>query len=214
MEIIPYKEGGYIVRKWFVCTLLVLLPCGCAETPHAEHGQEMMLYEIKKDHLFGWVEKQHVSLTDQQIDELASYSIKIGEPEKTVIYYSMTTRRGRSEMAKAFPVKGEGEFGSFELVVDIDRTITIQEIHIVKNPKDCTGQPVINKNFIEQFIGKDLTSSFELAKESEDVLTTPAKIRPIRMAPITSENIAKELRKWLAIAKILKRDYPIWSTEQ
>jgi len=202
------------VKKWFVCILLISLPCGCAETPHAEHGQEMALHEMKRGHLFGWVEKQHVSLTDQQIDELARYGIKIGEPEKAVVYYSMTTRRGRSEMAKAFPVKGEGEFGSFELVVDIDRTITIQEIHILKNPKDCTGQPVINKIFIEQFIGKDLTSSFELAKESEDVLTTPAKIRPIRMAPITSENIAKELRKWLAIAKILKRDYPIWSIEQ
>jgi hypothetical protein len=34
------------------------------------------------------------------------------------------------------------------------------------------------------------------------------------MAPITSEKIAKELRKWLVIAKILKHDYPIWSIEQ
>ncbi len=194
--------------------LLILLPCGCAETPHTEHGQEMALHEMKKGHLFGWVEKQHVSLTDQQINELTQYGIEISKDEKIVVYYSMTARRGRSEVAKAFPVKGEGEHGLFELVVDVGRTIMIQEIHIVKNPKDCTGEPVINKDFIEQFIGKDLTSSFELAKESEDVLTTPSKIRPIRMAPITSENIAKELRKWLAIAKILKRDYPIWSTEQ
>ena len=159
----------------------------------------MALHEMKKGHLFGWVEKQHVRLTDQQIDELASYGIKIGEPEKAVVYYSMTTRRGRSEMVKAFPVKGEGEYGPFELVVDVGRTITIQEIHIVKNPKDCTEQPVINKDFIEQFIGKDPTSSFEVAKDSEDVLTTPAKIKPIRMAPITSEKIAKELKNgWLS----------------
>ena len=202
------------MKKWFVCMLIILLPCGCAETPHTEHGQEMALHEMKKGHLFGWVEKQHVSLTDQQINELAQYGIEISKDEKIVVYYSMTARRGRSEVAKAFPVKGDGEHGLFELVVDVGRTIMIQEIHIVKNPKDCTGEPVINKDFIEQFIGKDPTSSFELAKESEDVLTTPAKIRPIRMAPITSENIAKELRKWLAIAKILKRDYPIWSTEQ
>ena len=202
------------MKKWFVCILLILLPCGCAETPHAEHGQEMALREIKKGHLFGWVEKQHVRLTDQQIDELARYGIKISEQEKTIVYYSMTTRRGRSEVEKAFPVKGEGEHGTFELSVDIGRTITIQEIHIIKNPKDCTGEPVINKDFIKQFIGKDLTSSFELAKESEDVLTTHSKIKPIKMAPITSEKIANELRKWLVIAKILKRDYPIWSVEQ
>jgi hypothetical protein len=174
----------------------------------------MALHEMKKGHLFGWVEKQHVSLTDRQIDELASYGIKIGEPEKAVVYYSMTTRRGRSEMAKAFLVKGEGEYGSFELVVDVGRTITIQEIYIIKNPTHCCGDPIINKDFIEQFIGKDLTFSFELAKESEDTITAPTKIRPIRMAPITSEKIAKELRKWLVVAKILKRDYPIWSVEQ
>ena len=198
------KEGGDIVKKWFVCMLIILLPCGCAETPHTEHGQEMALHEMKKGHLFGWVEKQHVSLTDQQINELAQYGIEISKDEKIVVYYSMTARRGRSEVAKAFPVKGDGEHGLFELVVDVGRTIMIQEIHIVKNPKDCTGQPVINKDFIEQFIDKDLTFPFELVKESHDVLTTPTKIKPIKMAPITSEKIAKELRKWLVIAKVLK----------
>src|SRR5574337_211867 len=127
------------MKKWFVCILLVSLPCGCAETPHAEHGQEMTLHEMKKGHLFGWVEKQHVSLTDQQINELARYGIEISKDEKIVVYYSMTTRRGRSEMAKAFQVKGEGEHGPFELVVDVCRTIAIQEIHIVKNPTDRDG---------------------------------------------------------------------------
>jgi hypothetical protein len=202
------------VKKWFVCILLISLPCGCAETPHAEHGQEMALHEMKKGHLFGWVEKQHVSLTDQQINELAQYGIEISEDEKIVVYYSMTARRGRSEVAKAFPVKGEGEHGSFELVVDIGRTIAIQEIHIVKNPVDRAGNPVIDRDFLEQFIGKNLTDSFELMKESEDVQTTPIKIKPIKMAPIISGKIAKELKKWLVIAKILKRDYPIWSVEQ
>ncbi|HHT9105726.1 MAG TPA: hypothetical protein ACFYD7_07630 [Candidatus Wujingus californicus] len=200
------------MEKWFVCILLVSLLCGCAETQHTEHGQELALHEMKKGHLFGWVEKQHVRLTDQQIDELARYAIKISEQEKTIVYYSMTTRRGRSEVEKAFPVKGEGEYGSFELVVDIGRDIAIQEIHIVKNPVDRAGNPVIDRDFLEQFIGKNPTSSFELAKKSEDVLTTPVKIKPIKMAPITSEKIAKELNKWLIIAKMLKRDYPIWST--
>lgn len=191
------------MKKWFVCILLVLLPCGCAETPHAEHGQEMMLYEIKKDHLFGWVEKQHASLTDQQIDEIAYYGINIGKHERTIVYYSMTRRRGRGESGKAFLVKGEGEHGHFELVVDIGSG-RIQEIHVVKNPVDCTGDPVINRDFIEQFVDKDLTFPFEIVKESQDVLTTPTKIKPIKMAPITSEKIAKELRKWLVIVRVLK----------
>ena len=107
------------MKKWFVCILLILLPCGCAETPHTEHGQEMALHEMKKGHLFGWVEKQHVRLTDQQINELAQYGIEISKDEKIVVYYSMTARRGRSEVAKAFTVKGDGEHGLFELVVDV-----------------------------------------------------------------------------------------------
>ncbi len=164
-----------------------------------------LFYEIKKNHPYLWVEKHHVQLTDQQIDELAQQGIEIGEHEKTIVYYSMTTRRGRSEVEKAFQVKSEGEYGPFELVVDVGRTIAIQEIHIVKNPTDHDGNPVIDRDFLEQFIGKDLTSSFEVIKESEDVLTTPTKIRSIGNAPVTTEKIAKELRKWLAIAKILKR---------
>jgi len=202
------------VKKWFVGMLFVSLLCGCAETPHAEHGQELTLYEIKKNYPYQWVEKHHVLLTDQQINELTQYGIEISKDEKIVVYYSMTARRGRSEVAKAFTVKGAGEHGLFELVVDVGRAIAIQEIHIVKNPVDRAGNPVIDRDFLEQFIGKNLTDSFELMKESEDVQTTPIKIKPIRMAPFTSAKIAKELRKWLVVAKILKRDYPTWSVEQ
>ena len=191
------------MKKWFVCILLVSLPCGCAETPHAEHGQEMALHEMKKGHLFGWVEKQHVSLTDLQINELAQHGIEISTHEKTIVYYSLVRRRGRGGIGKAFVAKGEGEHGPFELVVDIGSG-RIQEIHVVKNPIDCTGDSVINRDFIEQFIDKDLTFSFEIVKESQDVLTTPTKIKPIKMAPITSEKIAKELRKWLVIVRVLK----------
>lgn len=202
------------MKKWFVGLLLILSPCGCAEISRAEHGQELSLYEIRKDHPYQWVEKHHVQLTDQQIDELARHGIEIGEHEKTIVYYSMTTRRGRSEVEKAFLVQGEGECGHFKLMVDIERTIKIEEIHIIENPAGHTGTHCINNDFLEQFIGKDLTFSFELAKESDDPITAPTKIKPIGMAPITSEKIVKELEKWLVIAKILKRDYPIWSVEQ
>ncbi|GAN34902.1 MAG: hypothetical protein DYG83_09370 [Candidatus Brocadia sp. AMX2] len=202
------------MKKWLVCILLVSLPCGCAETPHAEHGQELNLYEIRKNHPYQWVEKHHVQLTDQQKNELAQHGIEIGESEETIVYYSMTTRRGRSEVEKAFLAQGEGECGHFKLMVDIERSITIEEIHIIENPADQTGTHCINNDFLEQFIGKDLNSSFEVAKEPGDTRTTPDRIRPIKNAPITSEKIAKELRKWLVISKILKRDYPVWSIEQ
>lgn len=202
------------MKKWFVYILHILLLCGCAEVPHVQHGQELALYEVKKSHPYQWVEKHHVRLTDQQIHELARHGIEISEDERIAVYYSMTTRRGRSEVEKAFLVKGDGEYGPFKLVVDIGRAITIQEFHIAENPVDNSGNPIIDKDFLNQYIGKDPVSSFEIAKESEDILTTPEKIKPIRNAPVTSEKIARELRKLLLIAKILKHDYPIWSIEQ
>jgi len=201
-ELIP-NESRHAMRKWFVGMLLVLLPCGCAETPHEDNDQEMQIYEIKKDHPLGWIREQYICLTDKQINEIAQYGIEISTNEKTIVYYSLVRRRGRGGIGKAFVVKGEGDHGHFELVVDIGSG-RIQEIHIVKNPVDCTGDSVINRDFIEQFIDKDLTFSFEIVKESEDVMTTPTKIKQIKMAPITSEKIAKELRKWLVIVRVLK----------
>ena len=191
------------MRKWFVYILLILLPCGCAEPPHKYNDQEMQLYEIKKGHPLGWIREQYICLTDKQINEIAQYGIEISTNEKTIVYYSLVRRRGRGGIGKAFVVKGEGEHGPFELIVDIGSN-RIQEIHVVKNPVDCTGDPVINRDFIEQFIDKDLTFSFEIVKESQDVLTTPTKIKPIKMAPSTSEKIAKEIRKWLVLVKVLK----------
>ena len=191
------------MKKWFVCLLLGLLPCGCADIQHAGHEQEKPFYEIQGGHLLGWGEKRHIRLTEEQLDEIANYGIKIREDEKLVVYYSMSRKRGRGEVGKAFLVNGEGEYGTFDLVVHIVSNM-IHDIHIIKNPKDDTGNPVINGDFLEQFIGKDLTSSFEFIKELENMLTTPAKIKPIRNAPVTSEKIAKAFRKWLVITKVTK----------
>jgi hypothetical protein len=189
------------LKKWFVCLLLGLLPCGCAGTQHTGHEREKSFSEIQGGHLIGWGEKRHISLTDKQLDEIAQYGVGISEEEKLVVYYSMSRKRGRGEVGNAFLVKGEGEHGPFELVVHIASNM-IHDIHTIKNPKDYTGNSVINKDFLMQFIGKDLIFSFEFAKEEEDVLTTPAKIKPIGNAFVTSVKIAKEIRKWLVITKV------------
>jgi hypothetical protein len=201
LSIFGQKKGRFVMKKWFVCLLLGLLPCGCADIQHTGHEQEKPLYEIQGGHLYGLVEKRHIRLTKEQLEEIAHYGIKIREDEKVIVYYSMARKRGRGEIGKAFLVNGEGEYGTFELVVHIVSNM-IYDIHIIKNPKGYTENPVINKEFLEQFIGKDLTFSFKFAKEKEDVLTTPTKIKPIRNASVTSVKIAKEFRKWLVITKV------------
>jgi hypothetical protein len=188
------KKIRLVIKKCFLCLLLSLLPCGCADIHHAGHEQEKPFSEIRGGHLIGWGEKRHISLTEGQLDKIAQYGAKINEEEKLIVYYSMVKKRGRGEVGTAFVIKCEGEYGPFELVVHIASNM-IHDIHIIKNPKNYTGNFVINKEFLEQFIGKDLTFSFEFAKDKEDVLTTPAKIKPIRNASVTSVKIAKAFRK-------------------
>jgi len=176
---------------------------GCSELQSIEDKQELTLYETKKDHPPGTVEKRQSILTEKQLEVIVRYGVKISEGENPIIYYSMTKRRGRDDMGKGFLIKGEGEYGSFELVVHIVDN-TVPDIHIIKGTEDQTGYPFINRAFIEQFRGKDDTSSFEFAKDLEDILSTPAKIRPIRNAPVTSEKITEGLRKWLVVTNVAK----------
>lgn len=192
------------MKEWIVlCLLLTSFAYGCSELQSIEDNQKLTFYETKKDHPLGSVEKRQFLLTEEQLGEIAQYSVKISEDENPIVYYSMTKRRGRGDIGKGFLVKGEGEYGSFELLAHIIQGI-IYDIHIIKNPEDQTGFPVINRDFIGQFIGKDYTSSFEFAKDLEDILSTPAKIKPIRNAPITSEKIAEGLRKWLVVILVAK----------
>jgi hypothetical protein len=197
------KKSRFAMKKWFVCLLLGLLPCGCADIQHTGHEQEKPFYKIEKEHPLGLVEKKRHHLTDRQIEKIAQYGVEISEEERMFVYYHLERKRGGYETGKAFIIEDEGEFGPFELIVDIGH-YRIREIHVVKNPVDTEGRPVLDRNFLMQFMGKNPSSTFELAVEVEYALTTPDKIQPIKIAPITSEKIAKELKKWLVITKVLR----------
>jgi len=72
------------MKKWFVCLMLGLLPCGCADVQHTGHEQEKPFYELEKDHPLGLAEKEHRRLTDHQIDKIAQYGVKISEEESDI----------------------------------------------------------------------------------------------------------------------------------
>jgi len=91
----------------------------------------------------------------------------------------------------------------FELALHISCN-TVHDIHIFKNPVDQNGSAVINTDFIKQFLNKNVNSSFEIAREVEDVLTTPVNIKPIKNAPVTSRKITESVRKWLVISNVIE----------
>lgn len=197
------KKGRFIMKNLFVFILLIILPCGCSGLQQTGNDQNLILSEIKKDHPLGKTEMRIINLTDDQLKKISQYGITINEDDRSVTYYSMSKRRSRGAIGKAFLVKDQGEYGEFKLALHVDCD-TVHDIHILKNPEDQNGSPVINTDFIQQFLGKNLNSSFEIAKELDDVLTTPAKIKPIKDAPVTSQKIAESFRKWLVISKVIE----------
>ncbi len=79
----------------------------------------------------------------------------------------------------------------------------IDEIRVKENPTDKQGNKIINNDFLDQFIGRTLEQSFELRQTPDDYLITPTKLAGIKNAPLTSKNIARDLKKLSVIAKVL-----------
>lgn len=185
-----------------LCLLITPLLYGCSGLQF-EYNQDLTLRALEKDHPLGDIDKRQFLLTEKQFNEIVQYGVKIGEDEKLIEYYSMTRSREYGVLGDGFLIKGEGEYGSFELICHVLDN-RVYQMHIFKTPVDQTGKPVIHMGFVKQFLGKDYTYSFELVKDIDDLLSTPVKIRPIKNAPITSEKIAEEVRKWLVITKVAK----------
>ncbi len=78
------KKIQLVIKKWFACLLLGLLPCGCADVQHAGHEQKKPFYEIERDHPLGLVQKEHLRLTDSQMGKITQYGVKISEEERII----------------------------------------------------------------------------------------------------------------------------------
>lgn len=191
------------MKKFFAYMLLIFLPCGCSGIQSTVEDQQRLINEISRSHLLGTLEERQINLTDVQLEKISQYGITISEKDRSVTYYSMSKRRARGAIGEMFLVKDQGEYGEFELALHLDCG-TVYDIHILKNPENQNRNPVINTDFIQQFLGKNLNSSFEIAKGINDVLTTPIKIKPINNAPITSKKIVDSVRKLLVISKVIE----------
>ncbi len=75
---------------------------------------------------------------------------------------------------------------------------------ILKSNFVVGGKRVIPAEFLEQFIGRSLGDSWEMAKVPSDFLSLPNKIRPISGYPKISEELAKAMRRVLVLASVLE----------
>ena len=76
------KKIKIVIKKWFACWLLGVLPCGCAGVQHTGHEQEKHLYETQKNRPLGLAQKEHHHLTDSQMDKIAQHSVKFSEEKE------------------------------------------------------------------------------------------------------------------------------------
>ena len=75
---------------------------------------------------------------------------------------------------------------------------------LVKNSPMIDGKPVILDEFLQQFIGRSLRDSWEVARNPSDLVTLPSKIRPIAGYPRISDEVTDAIRKVLVLANVLK----------
>lgn len=193
----------------YLSFILLLTGCATLNKYYMHNHDEFGVTEsdLRKLHDFGWMTEcyeKRIELTDEQIKEIEKFSIKLVPEDKFVNYIRIVRKKSAGKRGgNVFIVKGEGEFGNYELLVCIHNGL-VNEIFVKNNPVDDKGNKIINKDFLGQFIGRTLEQSFELRGIPDDYLTTPIKLAGIQNAPLISKNIVKELKKVLAIAKVLK----------
>ena len=199
------------MRILSIALLLSIFMSGCAllnkYSMHNHSEFELEESDIRKIHDFNWMTEcyeKRIELGDEQIKEIEKHGINITSDDRLINYIRVIREKsGGSIGGNIFVIKGTGEFSHYELLVCIHNGL-INEIYVRNNPKNEKRNEVINKDFLNQFIGRTLEQSFELRENTEDLVVTPIKLAGIRNAPAISKDIALKLKKVLAIARALK----------
>jgi hypothetical protein len=189
----------------FISLGLITQSIGCTSIGkmfyHEPH--EITIWDAKKLYPFRKHSSKHRNLTLQQsqlINEI--YGEEISHEGELIAYYQARARKPLRHRANIFIVHAGGELGQLDILVST--TGRWIETIMIKDSPELDGKPVIPNEFIEQFIGRSLANSWELAQNPSDLVTLPAKIRPITGYPRTSKEITNAIRKVLVWARVLQ----------
>lgn len=167
-------------------------------------GGEISLKDAAKIHPGSPLIKRTRTLApgeSEQINRL--YGAPIAKAGGRIAYYEARRRiypvnDGRSVFLKGniFLIREAGESGPLKVSVSVLNG-RVKRLLV-------EGDPAVSEEFLSQFIGRSLEHSFEIAKEPSDLLTVPAKVRPMAKAPQDSRAVADAVKRALALGTVLE----------
>lgn len=179
---------------------------GCALTQRVFYDEpyDMTIWDAKKIHPFSDLSDRRRRLTAQQsqlINKL--YGQDISREGDLIVYYEARKHKGiYGERGNIFLAQVKGEPGSLDILVCTTGG-RVDEI-LVKNNPVVDGRLAIPDEFLQQFIGRSLENSWEVALNPSDLAAMPSRIRPIAGYPKLSREAADGIRKVLAWTEVLQ----------
>jgi hypothetical protein len=167
-----------------------------------EFGGEIKKSDLKHFTVLGRFEQRHIKLTHEQkrkADEF--YGKEIVIPGNVLAFYQSRRWKGHGRDGSVFLVLESGSFGGIDLIVWTSHGI-VEEVGIKERIIKEEDRP-INEEFLQQFLGRTLEQSFEIARDYRDILYTPTKLKGISGAPETSQAIAQAIKKVMVLVSVL-----------
>jgi len=197
--------------KWNIYFMALLtfaaMTTGCASIGSVFHHErhEITLYDANRVHPHSRQKDTHKRLTleeSRSINKL--YGEEISQEGDFIAYYNARHMKPLYPLTKGniFLVHTNDEKNNSLALLVCTTKGRVDEV-ILKNNFVVEGKPVISGKFVQQFIGRSLGDSWEMAKVPSDLLSLPEKIRPLSAYPKTSEELANAIRRVLVLAKVL-----------
>ena len=148
------------------------------------------------------IRHHHLILTPSQSEQINKiYGEEIVQKGDEITYFSAKRIKPTRIKRFIFLIIMEGEPGRLGILVGTFQGI-VDNVAVKNNPL-VDGKPVIPDEFLKQFLGRTLQSSWEVAQDHSEFFTLPSKVRPIESHLKVSQDISDGIRKVLVLAKVL-----------
>ncbi len=196
--------------KWMVYLTLSVwsmsIGAGCASFTKVFYHElhKISISDARKVYHYDDYSDHHKKLTLEQsrsINDL--HGEEISREGDLIAYYHAKKRKPLRDKADIFLVHARGEGSQLDLIVSTRGRIVDQIV--VKNNLIREGKPVIPTEFLQQFTGRSLQDSWQMAEKPQDLVALPSMIKPVAGYPKISKDITSNIQKvlvWLMVLEI------------
>jgi len=197
------------MKRMVYLTLLLwftLISGGCTSITRALYHEphEISVSDARKVYDYDDYSDHHRKLTLEQSRSINDiYGKEISREGDLIAYYHARRRKPLRDTADIFLVHARGEGSQLDLIVSTRERI-VEQI-VAKNNFNSEGKAVIPNEFMQQFIGRSLQGSWQVAEKPQDLVALPSMIRPISGRLKISKEITSNIRKalvWLTVLEI------------